>query len=117
MTRVTRLSLENFRNYDKIEVAINSDLVLILGPNASGKTNLLEAVYYLARLKSFRSEDRLVVKTGSDYFRLAAQADQELEIAVQIRPTLKRSFKLDGQKLTRLNWAPFATILFEAGDL
>lgn len=50
------LSLQNFRNYSKKTFDFSSDTTLILGPNASGKTNILEAIYLLSRGKSFRAK-------------------------------------------------------------
>lgn len=49
---LTSLSLTNFRNYVRLELALSSGLTLIQGTNAQGKTSLLEAAYYLATSKS-----------------------------------------------------------------
>lgn len=51
-----QLLLQNFRNYSKKEFKFSDQATLIVGPNASGKTNLLEAIYLLATAKSFRAE-------------------------------------------------------------
>ena len=50
------LSLQNFRNYSQKEVIFSSGINLVIGPNAVGKTNLLEAVYLLATGRSFRAQ-------------------------------------------------------------
>ncbi|MGN0672483.1 MAG: AAA family ATPase [Anaerovoracaceae bacterium] len=42
---IKRLSLENFRNYDRLDVTFEPGVNMILGENAQGKTNLIEAVY------------------------------------------------------------------------
>ncbi|MBQ7569018.1 DNA replication/repair protein RecF [bacterium] len=59
---LSRLSLSNFRNYKSLELSLSAGINLISGNNAQGKTNLLEAIYYLGTLKSFRvrSETELV---------------------------------------------------------
>lgn len=49
---LTHLSLSNFRNYSRLELALNPGPTLFYGANAQGKTNLLEAVYYLATTRS-----------------------------------------------------------------
>lgn len=49
---ITRLSLTNFRNYGRLELDFPTGPILVHGNNAQGKTNLLEAVYYLATTKS-----------------------------------------------------------------
>ena len=53
------LSLRGFRNLDDVEMELSSGANYLFGPNAAGKTNLLEAVHYLAIGRSFRrSPDR-----------------------------------------------------------
>ena len=49
---ITHLSLTNFRNYGRLELAIPQGTTLFHGDNAQGKTNLLEAIYYLATSRS-----------------------------------------------------------------
>jgi len=116
--RVESVKLENFRNYSNSEVKLNSDLVLILGENAAGKTNFLESIYFLSRLKSFRAPDNLLVKYHEDHFDLNAQADdKEFEATIQINPVLRRQYKINQQKTKRGLWQSFATILFVPNDL
>jgi len=50
------LSLQNFRSHSQKEFNLSPEVTLVVGPNASGKTNLLEAIYLLATGKSFRAE-------------------------------------------------------------
>lgn len=50
--RITHLSLSNFRNYGRLELALPAGATLVHGDNAQGKTNLLEALYYLATTRS-----------------------------------------------------------------
>ena len=44
--RILRLSLANFRNYIRLEVAFPGGAIVLAGPNAQGKTSLLEAIYF-----------------------------------------------------------------------
>ncbi|MGD2050102.1 MAG: AAA family ATPase, partial [Chloroflexota bacterium] len=50
--QITHLSLTNFRNYGRLELNLPAGPTLLHGANAQGKTNLLEAIYYLATTKS-----------------------------------------------------------------
>ncbi|HQF69891.1 MAG TPA: AAA family ATPase [Promineifilum sp.] len=50
--QVRRLSLTNFRNYARLELDLPAGVVLLHGDNAQGKTNLLEAIYFLATTRS-----------------------------------------------------------------
>jgi DNA replication and repair protein RecF len=67
------LTLETVRNYREASVTAPPGLILVTGPNAAGKTNLLEAIYYLAVCRSFRgARDRDLVQQGARGWRLAA---------------------------------------------
>ncbi len=60
--RVTHLSLNNFRNYGRLEISLPPGPTLLVGDNAQGKTNLLEALYYLATTRSpHASQDKQLV--------------------------------------------------------
>lgn len=50
-----RISIENFRNIEKAEICFSNGVNILLGDNAQGKTNLIEAIYFIAIGKSFRS--------------------------------------------------------------
>lgn len=52
--RIESITLENFRNVEKATIEFSDGVNLLYGKNAQGKTNALEAIYYLAGLKSFR---------------------------------------------------------------
>ena len=54
---IERLRMHHFRNYDAQDVDFAPGLNCLLGPNGQGKTNLLEAVYFLSLLRSFRTSD------------------------------------------------------------
>ena len=61
--RIEQLELINFRNYSKLNIKFNDKLNIIIGNNAQGKTNILEAIYYLSISKSFLSiNDKNVIK-------------------------------------------------------
>jgi DNA replication and repair protein RecF len=63
---VSHLSLRNFRNYRELELPLQPGTTLFYGPNAAGKTTLLEALYYLATTRSPRtSADRELINWNS----------------------------------------------------
>ena len=55
--KLTTLSLKNFRNAESLKLEIDPQLTCLVGPNAQGKTNILEAVYFLLTGKGIK-EDR-----------------------------------------------------------
>lgn len=90
---LTRLVLQNYRNYRALDLACAPGISLFLGDNAQGKTNLLEAVYLLATTRSPRSGSDLELirwdemQADTPVARVAGQArrrqgDVEVEVAV-----------------------------------
>jgi len=74
---IKRLSLEDFRNYESADVAFDSKVNLLVGANGQGKTNLLEAVFFLGMLRSFRTSGiRSLRRIGSSRFRISAAIDE-----------------------------------------
>jgi DNA replication and repair protein RecF len=66
---------ERFRCLSAVEIELDPRANLFIGPNASGKTSLLEAAFFLSRGRSFRSRRRgALIAHGADDFLLAAQA-------------------------------------------
>jgi len=66
--KIKNLTLINFRNYDNEVIAFSDGLNVIYGNNASGKTNLVESIYYASIGKSPRTtRDKELIKWGNDY--------------------------------------------------
>ncbi len=79
--RLKRLTLINFRNYSRLELAFERPLVVLQGDNAQGKSNLLEAIYMLATSKSPRtnSDRDLLNWFANDDIQPYARIDAEVE--------------------------------------
>ncbi|MFV1985639.1 MAG: DNA replication/repair protein RecF [Gemmatimonadota bacterium] len=77
------LSLRNFRNFGELDCTFPEAGVAIIGPNGSGKTNLLEAIYYLEVFRSFRGvNDGQLVRFGEDVFRIEGElAGEDIAVA------------------------------------
>jgi len=68
--RVASLDIAGFRNLRQIRLDCTPGLNLLIGPNASGKTSVLEALYVLGRGRSFRTrQPREMIQTGATAFR------------------------------------------------
>lgn len=64
---IKNLKLKNFRNYDNLDIEFSSNQNIIIGNNAQGKTNIIEAIYYLAITKSFLvNSDNTIINNNSD---------------------------------------------------
>lgn len=104
--RVTRLWLTNFRNYETAELAPDPEgLTVIVGSNGEGKTNLLEAIGYLATLSSFRGApgDALIRSgCGSAVVRAEGERDERaLLIEAELSPSGRDRVQVNRQPLKR----------------
>ena len=99
------LLLTNFRNYTEQPVNFLSPKTILVGDNAQGKSNLLEAVELLATLRSHRaSRDREFVRQGASLAQIFAAVDRLgtlHELTVELRQQGRRSLRIDGQLVRR----------------
>lgn len=93
---------------------------IVVGPNGSGKTNLLEALYVISTGTSFRAADRDLVKHDKPWFRIEAQYDDDARtLTYNLTDTQSpKHFKLDGTKRVRLSYSQkIPVVLFEPDHL
>lgn len=76
--RVTRLSLRDFRNYERAELELGSGVTVVTGANGAGKTNLLEALFFGSTAASPRtSNDRELIRRGAKVTRVVLETEAE----------------------------------------
>src|SRR5258708_24547342 len=99
---VKSIQLKNFRNHQNIDLEFGDGFVVFHGPNASGKTNLLEGIYFLSLFKSFRDASNYLFSKGSFNLEIRATIEREaqdhiIEVFLENRSNkLFANFKLDG---------------------
>ncbi|MBI5755256.1 DNA replication/repair protein RecF [Candidatus Peregrinibacteria bacterium] len=106
--RLLSLKLEKFRSYENLSIDFdeNSPVTLLLGENAQGKTNILEAIALLAFPKSFRGVPyHNLIKHDEDFFRIEAKVSsskvcQELAVSFVKKPEPRKILKSGGKKLS-----------------
>ena len=101
--KIANISLFDFRSWHRLELEFDSDLVLIVGRNAAGKTNILEAIQMMTSLVSFKHPplSQLIghgAHAGSVRAR-AANASRSLDLRLDLKPG-QRSYFLNGKKKT-----------------
>ena len=70
---IRSIILKNFRIYSNYSVELNSGVNIVVGPNASGKTSLLESIYVLSTGKSFKDKDIDLIKHGKKQAKIEFQ--------------------------------------------
>ncbi len=125
---ISQLSLTNYRNYSRLMLDLPAGPVLLCGPNAHGKTNLLEAIYFLSTTRGIhaRADQQLInwlilnqetlpftrveatVKTERDSFKLAITVLREgdsIRKDIRLNDAKKRALDVVG-KLTTVMFLP-----------
>lgn len=88
---IRELGLHNFRNYQEAEIHFPAGVSLIEGENGQGKTNILEAIYYLAVQRSWRaSRDESIVRDKCESARISALVENRRGNQVRIAVGLGR---------------------------
>ena len=77
---IKELELNNFRNYEHLNISFSKEVNIFLGENAQGKTNLLEGIYLNAVARSFKTQrDREMIRFGDDFCKVRAVAHYDDE--------------------------------------
>lgn len=82
----TDIRLQNYRSYVDASFELGSGVNIVVGPNAAGKTNLLEALMVCAVGKSYRARDPLLIRSGQLWLRLDVHTDNNQTRVVKIIP-------------------------------
>jgi DNA replication and repair protein RecF len=116
---ITGARLQSFRSYKDESFEFDPGVNIIVGPNASGKTNLLEAVMVLSRGSSYRARDAELIKFGRPWARLDGSFVKQAR-TVKIEGGLQpaKSFEIDGKPFKRLSLErTVPVVLFEPNHL
>ncbi len=118
---LAHLRLRDFRNYARLDVDFSPGFHVLLGDNAQGKTNILEAIYLMATLRSFRGVGgaQMIRHGAKGYFvggEVVGQGDHEIKIYWALR---ERKLTLDGQPVRKLTdyLGALRTVVFCTEDL
>lgn len=102
---VKRIYLENFRNYKAQEIKLENNINVFYGNNAQGKTNILEALYFCALGRSFRTfKDTELINFKADFSRIEVEfekGEREKKIEINFSRTEKKKIKLNGIKINK----------------
>jgi len=116
--KIDSITLENFRNVEKASIEFTDGVNLLYGKNAQGKTNALEAIYYLAGLKSFRCPKyREMISYDAPEAKIEgviSQNGRQVVLSALLPKNGKRNVLKNGVKLQKLSeyMGIFRAVLF-----
>ena len=117
------LLVKDFRNYEYLEIPFYQGVSLLFGDNALGKTNVLEACYYLSTMSSHRAEKiQDLARWGTGVFTVGGRVGEEpgklLRVTSEVVPYLKHTITIDGVKKKKQDIAAlFPCVFFSPDDL
>jgi DNA replication and repair protein RecF len=120
---VAHLSLHNFRSYAEVDVPLGPGVTAFIGRNGQGKTNLVEAIDYLARLTSHRvASDAPLVRHGTDQAvvrALVVRDERQALLEVELNPGRSNRARINKSPLPRSREiiGMVRTVLFSPEDL
>ncbi len=122
---ISNIELKNFRNYQQEKVVPGKNINLIYGLNAQGKTNLLEALYYLLSSVSYRTrKEKEIVKWGSEGFLLRGEikndhySDNYDNIVIKMMLPNKKNVTVNGNLMRKEeHFSRFPAIVFTPQDI
>jgi DNA replication and repair protein RecF len=105
--QLRRLGLINYRNYESVNLEFTSKINVLVGVNGSGKTNLLDAIYYLSYTKSsLQPVDPLNIRHGQDHFLIQGafeMAEGAAILTAAFQPGARKSIKENGAEYRKLS--------------
>jgi DNA replication and repair protein RecF len=117
---ITDLRLQHFRSYKDASFELSPGVNIIVGPNASGKTNLLEALLVLGRGNSYRAKDVEIVQFNKPWARLDAHIDDNVvrTLKINTEPKINKTYEIEGKTYKRLGHShSLPVVLFEPNHL
>jgi DNA replication and repair protein RecF len=119
-----RVRIRDFRNLASVDLELSADGLALVGDNGQGKTNFLEAVYYLQLFRSFRgARDQDLVRFGAGGFHLAATLEgaraHEVAVGFDRGSAVRKRVRIDGADPPRLADALGAVpaVIISPGDV
>lgn len=118
----TDLRLQNYRSYTDSSFELGSGVNIVVGPNAAGKTNLLEAIMVSSTGKSYRAKDALLLRQDESWARIDVHTTDNVlrttKFQIDSAGSLQKTYEIDEKQYKRFPITQKQPIvLFEPNDL
>lgn len=120
---IESLILNNFRNYEKLNIKLDKNINIFTGNNAQGKTNVLESIYYCSVGKSYRTnKDKELIQWNKEsaYINLYVKKNRlDKKIEIKIFKEGKKGINVNSIKLKKISelFGVFNAVVFSPEDL
>jgi DNA replication and repair protein RecF len=121
MVAITKLSIQHIRSHQQFTTELSRKVTVITGPNGSGKTSIIEAIYVALQGSSFKGGDSDMLSADKPWWRIDILFDDNTKRTVTYNPEKlhsKKQFVIDDKKSYRLTPKnKYPIVLFEPDDL
>ena len=118
---LTNIRLQNYRSYKDESFEFNSGVNIIVGPNASGKTNLLESILINCGESSYRGKDIELISYNSEWAKIDCHTKEDIDRTTKLvknADNLDKTYVIGGQELKRISLQKtIPAVLFEPNHL
>lgn len=113
---IKNIILDNFRNFDHLDVNVNNRLVIFVGKNAIGKTSILESIYLASTSKSHRTNNyQEMIKKNQNKAKILINADKCYEVVLD---SVKKHYYINKREIRNVEFlGNLKTIMFSSQDL
>lgn len=104
--RLNSLNIVNFKNYAEVNIEFPSKINVLVGLNGSGKTNLLDSIYYLSITKSAFQADQYIIRHGQNHFFIKGHFEidgKRHEVTAGMQQGSRKAIRENGQEYQKLS--------------
>ena len=101
---IKNIQLQQFRNYESLNLAVNAPVNVLVGNNGQGKSNLLEAIFFISMLRSFRTsqvKELKKISSGGFYISIDVDSGRGWSEKLEVEYGDLRKLRIDGININR----------------
>jgi DNA replication and repair protein RecF len=115
------LRVQNFRSYQDYSIDLEQGVNIVVGPNAAGKTNLLEAILLVAQFSTYRNGNNALIYHGCEWARIdgiGKNTQRTIKLITQQNDIIKKAIEIDSKEYKRASHQQrYPAVLFEPNHL